>query len=45
MPPPALPADLVPLRAELEHPGFQVRLAPPPLRNVYSLFDVRNQTL
>ena len=45
MPPPALPADLVPLRTALERHGFQVRLAPPPRRNVYGLFEARSRTL
>jgi hypothetical protein len=39
LPPPSLPADLTPLKVELERHGFEVRLAPPPDRRVYGQFD------
>ena len=44
-PPPQLPAELRPLLTTLQQRGFQVRLAPPPLRGSYGLFQAKTRTL
>jgi hypothetical protein len=45
-PPPQLPAELRPLATTLQQRGFQVRLAPPPVRGgAYGLFQAKTRTL
>ncbi|MFN9620948.1 MAG: hypothetical protein ACK55X_14675 [Synechococcaceae cyanobacterium] len=41
----ALPADLQPLVHDLQARGFRVRIALPPVRQAYGLFDRRSRTL
>lgn len=41
----ALPADLQPLVHDLQSHGFRVRIALPPVRQTYGLFDSRSRTL
>ena len=40
-----LPAQVQPLARELQAYGFQIRLAPPPKRGAYGLFDSKSRTL
>ncbi len=40
-----LPAQLQPLVLELQAYGFQIRLAPPPKRGAYGLFESKSRTL
>jgi len=44
-PPPQLPAELRPIATTLQQRGFQVRLAPPPVRGAYGLFQAKTRTL
>lgn len=41
----SLPADLQPLAAELRRNGFRLRLAPPPVRGAYGLYQAKTRTL
>lgn len=41
----ALPADLQPLARELQSRGFKLRIALPPVREAYGLFQARTRTL
>ncbi len=41
----ALPAELLPVAQELQRHGFTVRLAPPPIRGAYGLYQARSRTL
>ena len=41
----ALPADLQPLVRDLQTRGFQIRIALPPIREAYGLFQSKNRTL
>ncbi|WP_216904115.1 hypothetical protein [Synechococcus sp. CCY 9618] len=45
MPLSALPADLQPLVRELGRHGFSVKLAVPPVRGVYGLYQARQRTI
>ena len=40
-----LPVQVQPLARELQAYGFQIRLAPPPKRGAYGLFDSKSRTL
>ena len=40
-----LPAQVQPLARELQAHGFQIRLAPPPKRGAYGLFESKSKTL
>ena len=44
-PPVQLPAELRPVVTTLQQRGFQVRLAPPPVRGAYGLFQAKTRTL
>ena len=44
-PQPTLPPDLLPVRAELIRHGFQVRLQPPPMAEMYGQFDPKSRTI
>lgn len=41
----ALPADLQPLVRDLQTRGFQIRIALPPIREAYGLFQSKTRTL
>lgn len=41
----ALPADLQPLARELQTRGFRLRIALPPVREAYGLFQAKTRTL
>lgn len=41
----ALPADLLPLVRELQRHGFEVKLAVPPVRGVYGLYQARERRI
>ena len=41
----ALPADLQPLARELQTRGFKLRIALPPVREAYGLFQAKTRTL
>ena len=41
----ALPADLQPLARELQARGFKLRIALPPVREAYGLFQAKTRTL
>jgi hypothetical protein len=41
----ALPADLQTLTAALHRHGFEIRLAPPPAKGVYGMFQERSRRL
>ena len=42
---PALPADLLPLRAELIRQGFKVRIESPPLSDMYGEYQPNTRTI
>lgn len=44
-PQPSLPADLLPLRAELIRYGFTVRLERPPQHDTYGVFNSKTRTM